>query len=525
MLPGPSGIAADLFLQEPVLQKGFWKLRPIPVEKRFTRRAELWYTFLMEKREYYYVSRKNAFTWISAILMLFSAVARIALFCGRGVALGADSSAVMWFQIFLPAFACLLFVALILFSGETHFYRTAIPIWLFAISFAHVALTRIPYLRYVVLLWALYAAAAIGYTLITAGRFKCFWILWFASAALAAGLVYEKRAAVLSLGRLDFMDWCYTLQNILGALALLAATLAINGRPEGYHYCPTWGDRPDGRRVRTIPAMSYVIPYIMPQRAAASNWIHDTVDLGPVERFINEKRAQGLTGFGIIHVFLAAYCRVAARYPAINRFCSGQHVFSRGRNLEFVMAVKVKMTADAPDTMIKVHFDPADTAEDVYHKLNEKILSVKDAPLVSDFDKTAKILTYFPGLVFTLVVRLLKIADYFGLLPTALLEISPFHGSVILTSMASLGIPPIVHHLYDFGNLPVFLALGQKYRRNEILSDGTVVQKKYVDFTVNTDERICDGFYFASCLKYLRKLLAHPERLDQPPEEIMEDIP
>ena len=39
-----------------------------------------------------------------------------------------------------------------------------------------------------------------------------------------------------------------------------------------------------------------------------------------------------------------------------------------------------------------------------------------------------------------------------------------------------------------------------------------------------TDERICDGFYFATVLKYLKRLMAHPERLDTPPEEVVHDI-
>ena len=70
----------------------------------------------------------------------------------------------------------------------------------------------------------------------------------------------------------------------------------------------------------------------------------------------------------------------------------------------------------------------------------------------------------------------------------------------------------------------VFFALGCKYRRNVVEDDGTVVAKKFVDFTVNCDERICDGFYFATGLKYMRKFLAHPERLDEPPEQVLSDI-
>ena len=90
--------------------------------------------------------------------------------------------------------------------------------------------------------------------------------------------------------------------------------------------------------------------------------------------------------------------------------------------------------------------------------------------------------------------------------------------------MGSLGIPPIYHHLYDFGNLPVFGSFGCKRRSLEVQEDGSVVQRKYLDCKFTMDERIVDGFYYAPFFKYYRRLLAHPEVLDNPPEEVNRDI-
>ena len=47
-----------------------------------------------------------------------------------------------------------------------------------------------------------------------------------------------------------------------------------------------------------------------------------------------------------------------------------------------------------------------------------------------------------PGVVLKFTVWLLRTLDYFGLLPQFLLEVSPFHGSLFLTSMGSLCIFP-----------------------------------------------------------------------------------
>ena len=183
------------------------------------------------------------------------------------------------------------------------------------------------------------------------------------------------------------------------------------------------------------------------------------------------------------------------------------------------------MTIDSPDTSIKVHLNRMDTAEDVYNKLNAAIESVKATQeLDSGIDNLIGYFNLIPGVFLKFVVWLLKLLDYFGLLPKFLLELSPFHGSLFFTSMGSLGIRPIYHHLYDFGNLPCFGAFGCKRRALEVQEDGSIVQKKYIDVKFVLDERIVDGYYYAAFFKHYRSILRHPEMLDIPPAEVLSDI-
>ena len=188
------------------------------------------------------------------------------------------------------------------------------------------------------------------------------------------------------------------------------------------------------------------------------------------------------------------------------------------------MTVKKEMTAEAPETIIKVYFDPEDTADDVYRKYNEQIQEAKDTPLDSGFDNLAGLINAIPGVVKKFLIWFLKTLDYFGLLPRWLMKLSPFHGSVFVTALGSLGIPPVYHHLYDFGNIPAFIAFGARRSVTETGADGKPVKHKYVDFTIVTDERICDGFYYASAFKSFRRFLNNPEKLDEPPEEVMKDV-
>jgi len=160
----------------------------------------------------------------------------------------------------------------------------------------------------------------------------------------------------------------------------------------------------------------------------------------------------------------------------------------------------------------------------VYEKFNAAVVSAKDEMEDSNVDAAAGILTSTPRMVLKFVMWLVSSLDYWGMAPRFLLELSPFHGSIYFTSMGSLGIKPVYHHLYDFGNVPAFCAFGRK-RHAEEIKDGEVVAHKYMDLRFNLDERICDGFYYASVIKYFLRLLAHPEVLDRPPETIEQDIP
>ena len=271
--------------------------------------------------------------------------------------------------------------------------------------------------------------------------------------------------------------------------------------------------------------MDQITAYFQWERNICSNLFEESFEISHVERYIRQKRREGCTDFGITHVLLAAYVRGVAKYPQLNRFISGQKVYSRGNDIQYCMVVKKEMSVESPDTSIKVHLTPYDTAVDVYNKLNAAVESVKSTQeLDSSLDGLIMALNLVPGVFLKFTVWLLKLLDYFGLLPKFLLELSPFHGSLFFTSMGSLGIPPIYHHLYDFGNLPVFGAFGCKRKALEIQEDGSVVQKKYLDVKFTLDERIVDGYYYAAFFKHYRSILRRPEILDIPPQELQSDI-
>lgn len=470
----------------------------------------------MEKKTHYYVSNKSVLTWLVAFCMVCSVVARFIFVGVKG--------AEVWSQIVLPVAAALLFALICLLDGKEHFYKTAIPVWMICLYYYFV-FSGVNYGgndRLIVLLFAIALLfVAIVYTQITAGRERFFWLLLPLVVFPWAARLYQSRELIFAGA---YKDMLFLLPDLLMTFALVLTVFAVRVHADG-EYHPTWGDRNDGRKIRTLEPMAQITAFFQVERNTCSNLFEESFEITHIDRYIRQKRREGYTDFGITHVLLAAYVRGVARYPQLNRFISGQKVYSRGNDIQYSMVVKKEMTVESPDTSIKVHLSPYDTAIDVYNKLNAAVAEVKSSKeLDSSLDALIMKLNLIPSVVLKFVVWLLKLLDYFGLLPKFLTELSPFHGSLFFTSMGSLGIPPIYHHLYDFGNLPVFGAFGCKRRALEVQEDGTVVQRKYIDLKMTLDERICDGYYYATFFKYYRRLLAHPEVLDNPPEEVKADI-
>ena len=289
-----------------------------------------------------------------------------------------------------------------------------------------------------------------------------------------------------------------------------------------------WGDRKDGRLVRTLYPMNKFMPYIMRTRNDACNQFADSIDMTETDPYIRAKVKEGKVNFSFLHVFLAAYVRTLAKRPEITRFVSGNRIFARN-NIVVNMTIKTTMSADSPDTCIKVYFEPTDTIDEVYEKFNAAVQAVKDASETksdkeSGFDKAARILASLPRFILLPVVSLIVFLDNNHLLPQALIGVSPFHGSLFVTSMGSLGIRPIYHHLYNFGNLPIFVSYGNKRMELCLDDEGNVRKKRMIDLKVVTDERICDGYLYASAFKTIRTYLEHPQVLEQAPDAVREDI-
>ena len=277
--------------------------------------------------------------------------------------------------------------------------------------------------------------------------------------------------------------------------------------------------RPDGKRMKNLSVEYLVGAHIMAKRSDAMNAITLDIPIDPIRHYLNEKRKEGKR-YGHLTVVIAAIIRVISQYPGLNRFVVNKNIYARNE-IAIGMVVLKGGKIDGVGTMDKMYFTPDMTIEDVDRVITEYVEKNRREDDVNGTDKVAGILTSVPGLL-RVGVSLLKWMDKHNIMPKKIVEISPFHCTMVITNLASIKTNAIYHHAYDFGTTSLMLAMGQ-FEDRAAVKKGEIVMQRVMPLGLVMDERIASGAYFAMAFHEYQKYLADPRVLEVPPEKIVED--
>ena len=281
-----------------------------------------------------------------------------------------------------------------------------------------------------------------------------------------------------------------------------------------------FGFRSDGRKIKTIGPFFRVIPHVMKKRSDSHVYYRQDIPLSPLDEYISKKEKEGIK-ISYMNIIYAALVRLLAEKPALNRFVMNGRTYSRNK-IYISLAIKKEMTDEREETTIKIPFTGSENIFEVKEKLDGTIAKNNDIAAQNSTDKLARFLWLVPNWLIKFIVNTLIFLDKHGMMPKAIINASPFHTSAFLTNVGSLGIDAIYHHIYDFGTTGVFLAMGKK-KKSYIFEDDAILEEKTISLAWVADERICDGFYYATALKSFNRYMKKPELLEEnivPKEDI-----
>ncbi|MDD3112914.1 MAG: 2-oxo acid dehydrogenase subunit E2 [Candidatus Izemoplasmatales bacterium] len=286
-----------------------------------------------------------------------------------------------------------------------------------------------------------------------------------------------------------------------------------------------FGFRSDGKKIKTMDPFMKLTPHIMWDRNDAQVMSLYEINCKGMDDYIFAKRHENNIRLNYMHIVVAATVRLLALRPRLNRFVMNGRFFRRN-NIQISIAVKKALLDTAEETTIKLTFDGKENIYEVKDIIDKAVAENATTQAYNNTDKTAKFLTRVPNFLIKFMVGFLKWMDKHGILPKALINVSPFHTSVFITNMKSIKMDYVYHHIYNFGTTSLFVSMG-KEKYQPIVVDAETEKigiAKIMKAGLVIDERITDGLYNSNSLKFFKRLMENPESLENRLEELVPDI-
>lgn len=281
-----------------------------------------------------------------------------------------------------------------------------------------------------------------------------------------------------------------------------------------------FGYRIDGKKIKKLTPIFKIMPCVMLDRADSQVYFKQDIALKYLDEYIDRKAQEGIR-LSYMNIIYAAIVRIIGERPRLNRFAMNGALYQRDK-IYVSLVIKKSLTDDGVETPLKLPFNGDENIFEIKEKLDAAIEKNKDVESTNKTDKLVSILSAIPSGLIRAIVKFLMFLDKHGIMPKKIIEASPFHTSVFLTNVGSLGIDSIYHHIYNFGTTSMFFSMGKK-KKSFIYEDEEFKQEKSITLAFVGDERICDGYYYASSFKLLNKYLKKPELLEKK-EEVEKEL-
>jgi len=266
--------------------------------------------------------------------------------------------------------------------------------------------------------------------------------------------------------------------------------------------------RPDGDLVRNLPRTRRIVPFIMRRRNESTVFFKQKVDTSKTVKFIEEFRERTGLRATMLHLLIYAAGKMLKDRPRLNRFVAGGRIFQR-HGFWVSFSAKKQKTEEAPIVLVKEEINPSWDFEELVRKIESGINQGRSDNL-STTDTELSLLFNLPVFLVGWLVWFLMKLDHVGLLPGDFIRKDPLFASLFIANLGSIDMDAGYHHLYEYGNISVFMMVGRIHDEVVVGPDRKPTVRPMMTLRYSFDERIEDGLYAARALDIMKKIIEDP---------------
>lgn len=276
-----------------------------------------------------------------------------------------------------------------------------------------------------------------------------------------------------------------------------------------------WGDRKDGKLLRKLDSMHFIMPLIFPNRCDNEAFISQRIDLTNADAYLSKINAENPQfKYTLFHLIVAAMIKCITLRPKLNRFIANKNTYQRNEvSASFV--IKKQFSDNSLEGLAFVHAKPDSTLHSIHEDIRRQVQDCRGGKIDSSSD-SMDLFNRMPRFLSKFLVWIVTRLDVHGWVPQSLIETDPYYSSVVLSNLGSIRLQSGYHHLTNWGTNSIFVAVGQIKMRPFFQEDGSFSMKNSIDLGLTIDERLADGYYYSKTVRLLQYLLEHPQTLELP---------
>lgn len=281
------------------------------------------------------------------------------------------------------------------------------------------------------------------------------------------------------------------------------------------------GDRKDGRLLRDLDGMHFIVPLIYPNRCDNEAYISERIDLTNITDYLLKKNDSNPEfKYTIFHVILSALIKTITLRPKMNRFIANKNMYQRNE-VSAAFVVKKQFSDEAEEALAFIHAKDEDNIDTVHDSIFNQVSACRSEKPDRSTD-SMDILNKMPRFLSKFLVWIITILDKHGWCPQFLIGTDPYYATFIISNLGSIKLKCGYHHLTNWGTCSIFCIIGEKKMSPFFDEDGKVQMRETLDIGLTIDERLADGYYYSKTIRLLKHLLENPELLELPANKKVE---
>ena len=281
-------------------------------------------------------------------------------------------------------------------------------------------------------------------------------------------------------------------------------------------------DRFDATYLKDVDSMHFIMPFMYPDRCDNQAFFTFKIDLTNLNAYLAKKNADNPEyKYNMFQCVVAAALKTIFLRSKLSIFIHNRKMYRRNE-VSAAFTVKQEFADNGGEVLAFLHAKPEWTIDDVHNEIHRQLLKLKTKGYADESTSIIDKLNAAPKWITRPLIGGICRLEKIGLIPPAMVETDPYHSSIVLANLGSIGLPNGYHHLTNWGTTSMFLLIGT-IGRLPFYENDTVTFRDGVEIGFTVDERIADGFYFARSIKMLQLFLDQPELLERPMNEKLSD--